>query len=212
VAEQDYLIDFASGYFNQPLKREDIVWTYSGVRPLYDDGASSATAATREYVLTLDQAQAPLLNVFGGKITTYRKLAEAALAKIGEVFPQLPADWTAGVALPGGDFAVADVEALRAKLAADYTFLSPYGTRRLIRAYGTEAWAVLGDAKSAADLGQDFGATITARELDWAIAREWVRTGDDYLWRRTKLGLRLDEAERAAVDDYIQGKAAQLAA
>ncbi|KIC26085.1 MULTISPECIES: glycerol-3-phosphate dehydrogenase [unclassified Leisingera] len=210
--EQDYLIDFASGYFNQPLKREDIVWTYSGVRPLYDDGASSATAATREYVLTLDQAQAPLLNVFGGKITTYRKLAEAALAKIGKVFPQLPADWTAGVALPGGDFAVADVEKLRTKLAADYPFLTPYWTRRLIRAYGTEAWAVLGEAKSAADMGQDFGATITARELDWAIAREWVRTGDDYLWRRTKLGLRLDEAQRAAVDAYIQGKAAQLAA
>ncbi|MCB4456435.1 glycerol-3-phosphate dehydrogenase [Leisingera sp. McT4-56] len=212
AAEQDYLIDFASGYFNQPLKREDIVWTYSGVRPLYDDGASSATAATREYVLTLDQAQAPLLNVFGGKITTYRKLAEAALAKIGEVFPQLPTDWTAGVALPGGDFAVADVKKLQNKLAADYPFLSPYGTRRLIRAYGTEAWEVLGEAKSAEDLGQDFGATITAQELDWAIAREWARTGEDYLWRRTKLGLRLDEAQRAAVDDYIQGKAAQLAA
>ncbi|MEW2911404.1 glycerol-3-phosphate dehydrogenase [Leisingera sp. JC11] len=211
-SEQEYLINFASGYFNQPLKREDIVWTYSGVRPLYDDGASSATAATREYVLTLDQAQAPLLNVFGGKITTYRKLAEAALAKIGEVFPQLPADWTAGIALPGGDFAVADVEKLQSKLAADYPFLTPYGTRRLIRAYGTEAWEVLGEAKSAADMGQDFSATITARELDWAIAREWVRTGDDYLWRRTKLGLRLDEAQRAAVDAYIQGKASQLAA
>ncbi|MBY6139289.1 glycerol-3-phosphate dehydrogenase [Leisingera daeponensis] len=212
AAEQDYLIDFASGYFNQTLKREDIVWTYSGVRPLYDDGASSATAATREYVLTLDQAQAPLLNVFGGKITTYRKLAEAALAKIGEVFPKLPGDWTAGVALPGGDFAVTDAETLRSRLAADYPFLTPYWTRRLIRAYGTEAREILGDAKSTADLGQDFGATITAQELDWAVTREWVRTGEDYLWRRTKLGLRLDEAQRGAVDAYIQGKAAQLAA
>ncbi|WP_323783627.1 glycerol-3-phosphate dehydrogenase [Leisingera sp.] len=211
-AEQDYLADFASQYFKQPLSRNDVVWTYSGVRPLYDDGASSATAATREYVLTLDQAKAPLLNVFGGKMTTYRKLAEAVLAKIGEVFPQLPSDWTAGVALPGGDFAVEDVEKLKAKLAADYPFLTAYWTGRMIRAYGTEAWEVLGAAKTAADLGQDFGATITARELDWAIAREWVRSGDDYLWRRTKLGLRLDEAQRAAVDAYIQGKAAQLAA
>ncbi|UWQ40410.1 glycerol-3-phosphate dehydrogenase [Leisingera aquaemixtae] len=211
-AEQEYLAAFASEYFEKPVKREDIVWTYSGVRPLYDDGASSATAATREYVLTLDQAQAPLLNVFGGKITTYRKLAEAALAKIGEVFPQLPAGWTAGVALPGGDFPVGDVAKLTSKLAADYPFLTPYWTGRMIRAYGTEAWEVLGDAKTAGDLGQDFGATITARELDWAIAREWVRAGDDYLWRRTKLGLRLDEAQRAAVDAYIQGKAAQLAA
>ncbi|UWQ57397.1 glycerol-3-phosphate dehydrogenase [Leisingera caerulea] len=211
-AEQDYLVDFASQYFEKPLRREDVVWTYSGVRPLYDDGASSATAATREYVLTLDQAQAPLLNVFGGKITTYRKLAEAALAKIGEVFPQLPADWTAGVALPGGDFPVEDVAKLTSKLAADYPFLTPYWAGRMIRAYGTEAWEVLGDAKTAGDLGQDFGATITARELDWAIASEWVRAGDDYLWRRTKLGLRLDETQRAAVDAYIQGKAAQLAA
>ena len=211
-AEQDYLVDFASQYFEQPLSRNDIIWTYSGVRPLYDDGASSATAATREYVLTLDQAQAPLLNVFGGKITTYRKLAEAALAKIGEVFPQLPADWTAGVSLPGGDFAVEDVEKLKAKLAADYPFLTPYWAGRMIRAYGTEAWEILGDAKSAANLGQDFGATITARELDWAIAREWVRAGDDYLWRRTKLGLRLDDAQRVEVDTYIQGKAARLAA
>ncbi|MFY0310098.1 glycerol-3-phosphate dehydrogenase [Leisingera sp. D0M16] len=211
-AEQDYLVAFASEYFEKPVTREDIVWTYSGVRPLYDDGASSATAATREYVLTLDQAQAPLLNVFGGKITTYRKLAEAALAKIGEVFPQLPAGWTAGVALPGGDFPVEDVAKLTSKLAADYRFLTPYWAGRMIRAYGTEAWEVLGDAKTAGDLGQDFGATITAQELDWAIAREWVRAGDDYLWRRTKLGLRLDETQRAAVDTYIQGKAAQLAA
>jgi glycerol-3-phosphate dehydrogenase len=210
--EQQYLANFASEYFEKPVTRDDIVWTYSGVRPLYDDGASSATAATREYVLTLDRAQAPLLNVFGGKITTYRKLAEAALAKISEAFPQLPADWTAGVALPGGDFAVGDVSKLTLKLAADYPFLTPYWAGRMIRAYGSEAWEVLGDAKAATDLGQDFGATITARELGWAITSEWVRAGDDYLWRRTKLGLRLDEAQRTEVDAYIRGKAAQLAA
>ncbi|MGR3760233.1 glycerol-3-phosphate dehydrogenase [Roseobacteraceae bacterium NS-SX3] len=210
--EQDYLIAFASEYFEKPLKREDIVWTYSGVRPLYDDGASSATAATREYVLTMDQNAAPLLNVFGGKITTYRKLAEAALQKISAAFPGLKGNWTAGVALPGGDFPVADVAKLRQNLQADYPFLTAYGVRRLIRAYGTEAWDVLGGAKSAEDLGQDFGATITARELDWAVTREWVRTGEDFLWRRTKLGLRLDEAQRAAVGTYIEGKAETLAA
>lgn len=204
--EQDYLVKFASQYFDKPISRDDVVWTYSGVRPLYDDGASSATAATREYVLTLDQAQAPLLNVFGGKITTYRKLAEAALAKIGEALPGLSAPWTAGVAMPGGDFLVEDVAKLTAKLAADYPFLSPYATRRLIRAYGLEAWDVLGDAKSPTDLGADFGATITAQELNWAIAHEWVRTGEDFLWRRTKLGLRLDDAQRAAVNDYVVAK------
>ena len=211
-AEQDYLVAFASNYFAKPVTRDQIVWTYSGVRPLYDDGASSASAATREYVLTLDKTQAPLLNVFGGKITTYRKLAEAALEKIGEVFPTLAKDWTAGVALPGGDFPVEGVQDLREKLAADYPFLSAYATRRLIRAYGTEAWAVLGEATSAADLGQDFGATITARELDWAISREWVRTGEDFLWRRTKLGLRLTGDACAAVDAYVRGKVAALSA
>ncbi|UWR45960.1 glycerol-3-phosphate dehydrogenase [Phaeobacter inhibens] len=210
--EQDYLINFASQYFANPLSRDDIVWTYSGVRPLYDDGASSATAATREYVLTLNDNAAPLLNVFGGKITTYRKLAEAALEKIATVFPDLPRDWTAGVALPGGNFPVGDVAKLTAKLAQDYPFLSPYATRRLIRAYGTEAWEVLGNATSAEDLGQAFGATITARELDWTITHEWVRTGEDYLLRRTKLALRLTEEERTAVDSYIRSKAADLAA
>ena len=210
--ERDYMLEFVSNYFEKPVTADQVVWSYSGVRPLYDDGASSATAATREYVLTLDQAQAPLLNVFGGKITTYRKLAEAALAKIQEVFPQTPGNWTAGVALPGGDFAVDGVKALQDKLAAAYPFLEPYAVRRLIRAYGTEAWDVLGDAKSAGDLGQSFGATITARELDWAIAREYVRSGEDFLWRRTKLGLRLNDAERTAVDAYITEKATQKAA
>jgi glycerol-3-phosphate dehydrogenase len=206
--EQDYLVKFASQYFEKPIQREDIVWTYSGVRPLYDDGASSATAATREYVLTLEKGAAPLLNIFGGKITTYRKLAEAALAKIAEALPGVGQDWTAGVALPGGDFPVADVTKLQDRLAADYPFLSPYAVRRLIRAYGTEAWDVLGNAGSPADLGQDFGATITARELDWTISHEWVRSGDDFLWRRTKLGLRLNEAQREAVDTYIRDKSA----
>ncbi|MFS4582504.1 glycerol-3-phosphate dehydrogenase [Phaeobacter sp. C3_T13_0] len=210
--EQDYLVNFASQYFANPLNRDDIVWTYSGVRPLYDDGASSATAATREYVLTLDESAAPLLNVFGGKITTYRKLAEAAMDKIGTVFDALPSKWTAGVALPGGKFPVSEVAKLTAKLGQDYPFISPYATRRLIRAYGTEAWDVLGNASSADDLGQAFGATITARELDWTIAHEWVRTGEDYLLRRTKLALRLNEDERAAVDTYIRANAADYVA
>ncbi|MDE4174929.1 glycerol-3-phosphate dehydrogenase [Phaeobacter sp. PT47_59] len=206
--EQDYLIDFASQYFEKPLQRADIVWTYSGVRPLYDDGASSATAATREYVLTLEKGAAPLLNVFGGKITTYRKLAESALKKIGEALPGVGHNWTAGIPLPGGDFPVGDVVKLQDQLKADYPFLTAYWARRLIRAYGTEARLILGNAKTAAALGQDFGATITARELDWSIANEWTRSGEDFLWRRTKLGLRLGESQRAAVDAYIKEKTA----
>lgn len=206
-AEQDYLLKFASAYFKRPVTADDVVWTYSGVRPLYDDGAKSATAATRDYVLSLNATDgAPILNVFGGKITTYRKLAEAALAKITPYFPQATDGWTAGVALPGGDFPVDGVDALLAKIQGDYRFLDASWARRLLRCYGTQTHQVLGDATSAADLGRDFGATITAREIDWAIAHEWVRTADDYLWRRTKLGLRLtvDQADRLAT--YIADK------
>jgi glycerol-3-phosphate dehydrogenase len=121
--EQDYLCAFASRYFERPVTRADIVWTYSGVRPLYDDGAKSATAATRDYVLSLDTNGAPLLNVFGGKITTYRRLAESALAKLGSVFPRATGPWTAGVAMPGGDFPVDGVADLTAALRRDHPYL-----------------------------------------------------------------------------------------
>jgi glycerol-3-phosphate dehydrogenase len=204
--EQAYLVNFASQYFKEPITEDDIVWTYSGVRPLYDDGAKSATAATREYVLKVDDAGAPLLNVFGGKITTYRRLAEAALTKIVPFFPSASGPWTAGVALAGGDFPVDGFDRLVAGLEADYPFLDPFWARRLARAYGTEARELLGDAKSAEDMGEAFGATITAKELDRAMRVEWVRSAEDFVWRRTKLGLRLSEAQIARIDDYITGR------
>ncbi len=211
-AERDYLLDFASQYFRTPVTEQDVVWTYSGVRPLYDDGAKSATAATRDYVLKIDDAGgAPLLNVFGGKITTYRRLAEAALSKIAPFFPGTPGPWTAGVPLPGGDFPVDGVTDLIARLRAAHPFLDDRWARRLVRAYGTEAADLLAGANTAADLGEDFGATITARELDWAMDREWVQTADDFLWRRTKLGLRLDEAQTARVAGYLAARQAAAA-
>jgi glycerol-3-phosphate dehydrogenase len=193
-AEQDYLCDFASQYFRRPVTRDDIVWTYSGVRPLYDDGASSATAATRDYVLSLDANGPALLNVFGGKITTYRRLAEGAMEKLGAAFPDLPGPWTAGAPLPGGDFPVDGVAAEVAGLRARHPFLTDQWALRLVRAYGTEAAEMLGGAETAADLGEDFGATLTAAEVAWLMDREYARTAEDVLWRRTKLGLRLDAA------------------
>ena len=209
--ERDYLLDFASQYFRQPITAEDVVWTYSGVRPLYDDGAASATAATREYVLKVDDTGgAPLLNIFGGKITTYRRLAEAAMEKITACLGSDKPIWTAGVALPGGDFPVDGFPTLVAGLQADYPFLGNRWATRLARTYGTEARELLGDAKSADDLGRDFGATITARELDWTIAHEWVRSGEDYLWRRTKLGLTTDSAERGAIDAYVAAQSSSM--
>ena len=203
--ERDYLLRFASQYFAQDLAVDDVVWTYSGVRPLYDDGASSATAATRDYVLSLEDAGAPLLNVFGGKITTYRRLAEAAMAKLIPFFPKAGAEWTAGVALPGGDFPVDGFNDLVARLQADYPFLSDRWARRLIRAYGTDAPGILSDAREAADLGRDFGATLTEAELRWLMSREYARTAEDVIWRRSKLGLRLSAEEIAEIEAFMSG-------
>ncbi len=203
--ERDYLLAFANQYFKQDITVDDIVWKYSGVRPLYDDGAKSATAATRDYVLKVNrQAGAPMLNVFGGKITTYRKLAEHALGKISNAMGMRDAPWTAGVAMPGGNFKVSQVDALIAALQRDYAFLDAFWARRLIRAYGTEARAVLGDAKSPDDLGQAFGATLTAREIRWLMAHEYARTAEDVVWRRSKLGLRMSADEIKVLDDWMQ--------
>jgi glycerol-3-phosphate dehydrogenase len=202
--ERDYLLAFASGYFKKPVTRDDIVWTYSGVRPLYDDGARSATAATRDYVLSLDTKGAPLLNVFGGKITTYRRLAEAALDKLAPCFPGLPDRWTAGRPLPGGDFACDGVAAMIAALKTDYPFLSDYWSRRMVKGYGTEARKILGGARSARDLGREFGATLTAAEVDWLVIHEFARTAEDIVWRRTKLGLRMTAQQIDDLTRYLE--------
>ena len=203
-AEQDYLCQFASQYFRKPVTKDDIVWTYSGVRPLYNDGAKTATAATREYVLTLDAEGAPLLNVFGGKITTYRRLAENALARLAPYFPALKPDWTARVPLPGGDFPHDGVAALRDRLHRDYPFLGPAWAARLIRAYGTEAALILDGAQQPDDLGRDFGATLTEAEVRWLMSKEYARDAQDVIWRRSKLGLRLTPDQIAALDTWMQ--------
>ena len=193
------------------MTAEDVVWTYSGVRPLYADGASSATAATRDYTLKIDRsAGAPVLNVFGGKITTYRRLAESALDKISIVLPLAKGKWTAGVALPGGDFAHDGGPALVAGLQRDYPFLSDFWARRLMRAYGTEARMMLGDAKAADDLGRDFGATLTEAEVTWLMTREYARSAEDIVWRRSKLGLRLSKDQLAALDQWIEREAKEI--
>ena len=210
--EQAYLLRFASEYFERPVTEADIVWTYSGVRPLYDDGAGSATAATRDYVLSLEETGAPLLNIFGGKITTYRRLAEAAMDKLTRFFPQAAGPWTTGVSLPGGDFAVTGVAHLIKGLRKDYPFLSETWAARLIRAYGTEAREMLATAKDEGDLGEDFGATLTETEVRWLMAREYAKTADDVLWRRSKLGLRMDAEQVARLSRYMEGAAEPHAA
>ena len=207
--EAEYLREAASAYFRRPIAPEEVVWTYSGVRPLYDDGAKSATQATRDYVLRVEaEGGAPVLNVFGGKITTYRRLAEAALDKLHPFFPAMKGNWTRGVTLPGGDFPVDGAAALAASLRARFPFLDEAWSARLVRGYGTEAAGVLDDARSAEDLGQNFGATLTEAEVRWLMSKEWARTAADVLWRRSKLGLRLSAEQAATLDAWMRSQAA----
>ena len=212
--EINYLCKSVSEYLARPVLAEDVVWTYSGVRPLYDDGANEAKAATRDYVFELDlPGGLPLLSIYGGKITTYRRLAEEALQKLAPYLKGTKAreGWTAHATLPGGDFDVSAVDALIAELLRDYPFLTPAHANRLAHAYGTRAAKMLGTAKSPADLGQAFGATLTEREVRYLMANEWAVSAEDIVWRRSKLGLRLSKEEIAALDQWLQANRAQPA-
>lgn len=209
AAEVAYICDGASAYFQNPVTPDMVVWAYSGVRPLFDDGASAAQEATRDYVLklTAEAGQPALLSVFGGKITTYRRLAEDALRRLSPHLPPprpgskgMPAGWTAHQALPGGDFAPDGYTALVAELAIEFPFLEAAHLRRLVRAYGTDVRIMLAGMRSAANLGRHFGADLTEVELRWLIRHEWAHSAADVVWRRSKLGLRLTGAEIAAID------------
>jgi glycerol-3-phosphate dehydrogenase len=201
-----YLCRSASDYLAKEITPAMVVWTYSGVRPLYDEaGDTAAQAATRDYVLKLDAADgaAPLLSVYGGKITTYRRLAEAALAQLQPYLPAAsgkPAGWTGTESLPGGDFPMQGFKALQDEMAQRYPFLPARHLQRLLRAYGTRVTVLLGDAASLADLGETYGADLTEAELRYLVTHEWVRTAQDILWRRSKLGLRIHKTDVERID------------
>jgi glycerol-3-phosphate dehydrogenase len=204
--EIQYLCASVSEYLAKPVTPGDVVWTYSGVRPLYDDGASEAKAATRDYVFELDTpGGVPLLSIYGGKITTYRRLAEEALERLSPYLRSAKAreGWTGKSPLPGGDMDVSAVAALSAELVRRYAFLEPAHASRLAHAYGTRAVKLLGHAKSMADLGLSFGATLTESEVRYLMASEWALTAEDIVWRRSKLGLRLSVDQIAAIDGWI---------
>ncbi len=207
--EVDYLCRAAGEYFVKPITPDDVVWTYSGVRPLYDDGVSEAQAATRDYVLKLDAADgaAPLVNVFGGKITTYRRLAEAALQKIESALGETHGrPWTAGATLPGGGFPVDGFEQLVSELSDAHAELPHDLIARLAHAYGTEAREILSGVRSLPDMGRDFGAGLTGREVDWLREREWAQTAEDVVWRRSKLGLRMTADQVASLEEYLHDR------
>ena len=205
--EISYLCDAASEYFAEPVRPEHIVWTYSGVRPLYDDGASMAQEATRDYVLKADggDGRAAVVNIFGGKITTYRRLAEAMLEKIEDILGAKGKPWTATAPLPGGEFPAPGFDAEVGRLKRDYPFLDLGLARRLTRLYGTRAKKLLGLAKSPQDLGRNFGADLYEAEVRYLIEQEWALTAEDILWRRTKRGLRLGREQAAALEEFMNG-------
>jgi len=196
-AEAEYLCAAVSRQFRRQVRMADIVWRYSGVRPLFDDGAADPSAVTRDYVLKLDQAGAPLLTVYGGKITTFRRLAEEAVGKLGHALGRPGTPWTATATLPGGDLGMAPA-AFEAEMARRFPWLD--GVRALVRRHGSELPEMLAGADGPADLGEAFGGGLTERELEWMVGREWARTAEDVLWRRSKLGLHLTpaQAERVA--------------
>lgn len=211
-AEVDYMLSAVSEYFKKPVTRAQLKWAYSGIRPLYDDGASKAQEATRDYVLKLDkpEGQAPILSVFGGKITTARKLAESVMDEIKPFFPNMKGKWTADSKLPGGDIPYDQVENRIAELQRKYSFLKPANVRRLFRAYGTEVESILGDARFAADLGEVIGP-LTAKEIEHLKSNEWAVSADDILWRRSKLGLHMRPEEQEALRVYMDGEVKTMA-
>jgi len=205
--ETNYLCESVSRYFRHPVTPADVVRSYSGVRPLFDDQAENASAVTRDYVLDVEggNGQPALLSVFGGKITTFRKLAEHALEKLLPVMGRkVGAGWTAATALPGGDMRGANFFAYLATVMAKYPGLPAAFLHRLARAYGTLCERILGDAVTLADLGENFGGDLTAREVDYLVAHEWARTPEDILWRRSKLALHVPEDTAARLAAYLQ--------
>ncbi len=206
--ETRYLCQAANEYFQKQLTEKDVVSSYSGIRPLFDDGKSDAKAATRDYVLKVDGAddEPPLLSIYGGKITTYRKLAESVLRKLKPYFSSMESDWTETAALPGGDFEPDDYHGQIKKLCTVCPVINEKHATRLIRYYGTRAFDIVADIKETSQLGIHFGGDLYACEVQYLMRNEWARTADDVLWRRSNMGLYLKEDEKEKLDTWMKEK------
>jgi glycerol-3-phosphate dehydrogenase len=208
-AEEQYLLAVFNQHFKQQLSSADIRWRYAGVRPLCDDESASPSALTRDYTIEMqadEQGKAPLLSVFGGKLTTYRKLGEAALQTLKPYFPELGGSWTRTSPLPGGDIGSESFDAWQSALQQQYGWLPVDVVTRLGDAYGTRVHRLLQDCQSAADLGTHFGAGLYQREVQFLIEHEWARSAEDVLWRRSKLGLRLSGEQSEALDRFVRAR------
>ncbi len=202
--EVDYLLRAVNRYLAKSLAASDVVWSYAGVRPLYDDGDPNPSKVSRDYVMKVDAPgeSAPLITIFGGKITTYRMLAESVCAELGRFFPFMGESWSGRESLPGGD--TTNFNRLRDEMHKRYAGLAREQVEGVVRRHGTRTTRVLGDAIEAGDLGRHFGAGLTEREVDYLVAEEWAQTADDILWRRTKCGLHMTPGEREAVAQHLR--------
>jgi glycerol-3-phosphate dehydrogenase len=211
-AEIVYLCNTVNEYFRDKIMPDELVWAFAGVRALHDDGAGRPEDVTRDYVLAFDEQphEAPLLTIYGGKITTHRKLAEAAMAKIAPFFPARP-PWTAGSTLPGGDFPPREFPALVAEMIRLWPFLSEAHAQRLVRAYGRRAERILGSAQSMDELGPRFTGDLTGAEVRYLVENEWAQTAEDVLYRRSKLGLKATDEETAALSQFLASLTATVA-
>ncbi len=205
--EIDYICDNVSEYFDVPVTSDQVVWTYSGVRPLYDDASENASKVTRDYKLDLDERKnAPVLSVYGGKITTYRKLAEQAVDMLAGHLAISAPHWTAAAPLPGGDIADADFTGYLSQTLENLPWLQDEIAYDYVRNYGTRLSQLIKSATSMEDLGQHFGGLLYQAEIDYLVAHEWARTAEDILWRRTKKGLQLNADQIAAVAQYLSNQ------
>lgn len=202
--EQQYLIDAVNRYFKSKLRPEDVITRFSGVRPLFDDGKGNPSAVTRDYIFDLDeQQQLPLLHIFGGKITTFRKLAEHALQKLAPFFPQMGPDWTREATLPGGEMANGDFESFLQSIKEQYPWLPQPLSKHYARLYGARLPKVLGQAQSLTQLGQHFGGLLYEAEARYLVENEWAQQPEDILWRRTKHRLHLSDAQQQAFAEWF---------
>ena len=210
AGEIAYLCRAANRYLVRPLAPADVIWTYAGVRPLYDDGSANPSVVTRDYTLRLDAdgGNAPVLTVFGGKITTYRKLAEHALAQLQPWFPAMRPAWTATKPLPGGDLTAGFEKFTNVELAQRYPWLPATLRRALAGRHGTNVHKLLQNARALTDLGANFGAELYAREVDYFIEHEWACTLQDILYRRTKMGLHLTADQSATLAHHVAARLA----
>jgi glycerol-3-phosphate dehydrogenase len=202
-AEIQYLCDVTNKFVQNTITPEQVLYKYAGIRPLFDDNHKDASKISRDYVIDTDDVAAPVFTIFGGKITTYRHLAEVLCNKLTKYFPNCGAAWTKDAYLPGGDFQDNDIDSFRHNLIKDHENLPPRVLMHYVNNYGTRALDIIADIQNTIDLGIHFGALLYQCEVDYLVKHEWARTAEDILWRRGKMGLWFNSSQVQALEQYL---------